>query len=375
LRFGLFMMPSHSIRENPTLAFERDLKLIEYIESLGFDECWIGEHHTGGWENIPAPDIFISAAATRTNRIRLGTGAIALPYHHPFHIAERMAFLDHLTLGRLDFGCAPGILGSDIKMFDLDPKDLRPMMNESLDIILKLFNERGEIFYKGNYWDIKGMQIQVKPYQNPHMPIYCVSSGSGNSLKVASERGLNIISGAYTLPGTMKLNEQWDFFEKNSLENGFNVSRKDWTIGNVPIYVSSSRKQALEDIKTGAMHEIRNYTFKAGAKSSFEIYPGQTVDEITIEQIIKQRRWIIGDPDECVAQIKELEKETGGFGGLLLLSIEWTSVEKWYKSLELFSRYVIPQFNNSLNGLTDSYDQMVKDETSGNLPSGRVKKK
>ena len=375
MKFGLFMMPSHSIRENPTLAFERDLKLVEYIESLGFDEYWVGEHHTGGWENIPAPDIFLAAAATRTSRIRLGTAAIALPYHNPFHVAERMAFLDHLTYGRLNFGCGPGILGSDIKLFNLNPKDLRPMMNESLDIILKLYKERGEIFYEGQYWNINGMQIQVKPYQKPHLPIYLVSSGSGNSLKVAAERGLRVISGAYTLPGSLKLNEQWDFFESTSIDNGYSVNRKDWFLGNVPIYVSSSRKQALEDISAGAMNEIRNYTFRAGAKPTFELYPGQPESEITIEQIIKQRRWIIGDPDECIAQIKELEKETGGFGGLLMLSLEWTDVNKWYKSLELFSRYVIPQFNDSVNGLNDSYNQMVKDEISGNLPSGRAKKK
>jgi len=369
------MMPSHSIRENPTLAFERDLKLVEYIESLGFDEYWVGEHHTGGWENIPAPDIFLAAAATRTSRIRLGTAAIALPYHNPFHVAERMAFLDHLTYGRLNFGCGPGILGSDIKLFNLNPKDLRPMMNESLDIILKLYKERGEIFYEGQYWNINGMQIQVKPYQKPHLPIYLVSSGSGNSLKVAAERGLRVISGAYTLPGSLKLNEQWDFFESTSIDNGYSVNRKDWFLGNVPIYVSSSRKQALEDISAGAMNEIRNYSFRAGAKPTFELYPGQPESEITIEQIIKQRRWIIGDPDECIAQIKELEKVTGGFGGLLMLSLEWTDVNKWYKSLELFSRYVIPQFNDSVNGLNDSYNQMVKDEISGNLPSGRAKKK
>ena len=135
MKFGFFMMPSHHHTENPTLAFERDLQLIEYAESLGFDEFWVGEHHTGGWETIPAPDIFLAAAATRTKRIRLGTAVINLSYHHPFDVAERMAFLDHLAYGRIMLGCGPGILSPDIKMFGLEPSELRPMMNESLDII------------------------------------------------------------------------------------------------------------------------------------------------------------------------------------------------------------------------------------------------
>ena len=163
MRFGFFMMPSHSHRDNPTLAFERDLQLIELAESLGFDEFWVGEHHSGAWETIPAPDIFLAAAATRTKRIRLGTAVINLPYHHPFHVAERMAFLDHLSYGRVMLGCGPGVLSTDIQLFGLNPPDLRPMMNESLDIILKLYREDGLVSYDGKYWQIKDMEIQVKP--------------------------------------------------------------------------------------------------------------------------------------------------------------------------------------------------------------------
>ena len=175
MKFGFFMMPSHSHRENPTLAFERDLGMIEYTESLGFDEFWVGEHHTGGWETIPAPDIFLASAGARTKRIRLGTAVINLSYHHPLDVAERMAFLDHLTYGRVMLGCGPGILAPDVKLFGLDPTELRPMMNESLDIILKLYREDGLISYEGDYWQIKDMEVQVKPYQEPHLPVYTVS--------------------------------------------------------------------------------------------------------------------------------------------------------------------------------------------------------
>ena len=370
MKFGFFMMPAHSHNENPTLAFERDLQLIEYAESLGFDEFWVGEHHTGGWETIPAPDIFLSAAATRTKRIRLGTAVINLSYHHPFDIAERMAFLDHLSYGRIMLGCGPGVLAPDIKLFGLDPVDLRPMMNESLDIILKLYREDGLVSYDGKYWQIKDMEVQVKPYQQPHLPIYMVSSGSGNSIKVAAERGLGVISGSFTQTGAIDISQQWLAYEAQAKEAGHTANRDDWRL-STSIYLADSMDEAIADVSHGIMEEARGYFFNTGGKATYEAYPGQPAEDITLEQIIDKRKWIIGDPDYCVSRIKDMEEATGGFGGLLMVAVEWTSTQKWHRSLELFARYVIPQFNGSLRGIHSSYERMVEDNRLGLLPVAR----
>ena len=371
MKFGFFMMPSHHHTENPTLAFERDLELIEYAESLGFDEFWVGEHHTGGWETIPAPDIFLAAAATRTKRIRLGTAVINLSYHHPFDVAERMAFLDHLAYGRIMLGCGPGVLPPDIKLFGLEQPELRPMMNESLDIILKLYREEGPISFEGEYWTIKEMEVQIKPYQQPHLPIYMVSSGSGNSIRVAAERGLGVISGVYSQPNALNISQQWQAYEDLATQAGHPASRQEWRL-STNIYVADTMDEALNDVSTGILNEVRQYFFNIGAKATYEAYPGQPADEITAEQIIEQRNWIIGDPDHCIRRIKELEEATGGFGSLLMVAVEWTSTQKWHRSLELFARYVMPQFNRSLRGIQSSYDRMVEDNRLGRLPSGRA---
>ncbi|MGZ3402764.1 MAG: LLM class flavin-dependent oxidoreductase, partial [Phenylobacterium sp.] len=83
LRFGAFIAPFHPLDENPTLAIQRDLELVEWMDQLGFDEAWIGEHHSAAYELIASPELFIAAAAERTKHIRLGTGVSSLPYHHP----------------------------------------------------------------------------------------------------------------------------------------------------------------------------------------------------------------------------------------------------------------------------------------------------
>ena len=125
LRFGAFLAPHHPIGENPTLQIQSDLELVEHLERLGFDEFWCGEHHSTGWEIIASPELFLAAAAERTNRIMLGTGVVSLPYHHPFMVAQRLVQLDHQSRGRVIFGSGPGALPSDAHVLGIDPMVLR----------------------------------------------------------------------------------------------------------------------------------------------------------------------------------------------------------------------------------------------------------
>src|SRR5579871_3927340 len=136
-RFGMFMGPFHATNLDPTYALERDLQLVTLLDRLGFDEAWIGEHHSGGYEIIASPEIFIATAAARTQRIKLGTGVASLPYHHPFMVAQRLVLLDHLTKGRVMLGVGPGALPSDAFMLGIEPATQRDRMEEALDIILR----------------------------------------------------------------------------------------------------------------------------------------------------------------------------------------------------------------------------------------------
>ena len=113
MNFGIFMAPFHHMNDNPTLAIDRDLEIIQWLDHLGFDQAWIGEHHSVGWETIASPEIFIGVAAERTKNIKLGTGVVSLPYHHPLMVANRMILLDHLTKGRVLLGVGPGALQTD----------------------------------------------------------------------------------------------------------------------------------------------------------------------------------------------------------------------------------------------------------------------
>ena len=95
LKTGVFLAPFHALTENPLLALDRDMELLVHLDRLNYHEAWIGEHHSGGYEIIACPEMFIAAAAERTRHIRLGTGVVSLPYHNPFTVAGRMMQLDY----------------------------------------------------------------------------------------------------------------------------------------------------------------------------------------------------------------------------------------------------------------------------------------
>ena len=148
MSFGIFLAPFHWVEENPTLGLERDLELLQWLDKLTFDEAWIGEHHSGGWETIASPEVFIATAAGRTKHIRFGTGVVSLPYHHPYMVANRMVLLDHLTRGRVMLGVGPGALASDAYMLGIDPERQREMMDESLGVIMKLLDGSEPVTHK-----------------------------------------------------------------------------------------------------------------------------------------------------------------------------------------------------------------------------------
>jgi len=175
LRHGIFLPPFHPNEENPTQCLERDLELIQWLDKLGFHEAWIGEHHSAGYEIISSPEIFIAFAAERTRHIRLGTGVISLPYHHPMMVADRIVQLDHMTRGRVMFGAGPGLLASDAIMMGIDPMTQRDRMGEALDAILRLF--RGEtITERTDWYTMDGARLHMLPYTKPYPEVAVVSA-------------------------------------------------------------------------------------------------------------------------------------------------------------------------------------------------------
>src|SRR5712691_9782884 len=185
LKFGIFMAPFHRINENPTLALERDLELVEWLDTLGFDEAWVGEHHSAGWETIASPEVFISGAVQRTRHIKLGTGVVSLPYHHPLMVANRMVLLDHMSRGRVMLGVGPGALLTDALMLGVEPTRQRQMMGESLDAIMELLTSDESVNRKTDWFELVNARLQLRSFTEPHLPIAVASVQSPAGVQLA----------------------------------------------------------------------------------------------------------------------------------------------------------------------------------------------
>jgi limonene 1,2-monooxygenase len=194
------MAPFHPLGQNPTLALERDLELLEHLDRLGFDEAWIGEHHSGGYELIASPEIFIAAAAARTRRIRLGTGVLSLPYHHPLIVADRMVLLDHLTRGRAMLGVGPGQLVSDALMLGIEPEQQRRRMEQSLEVILELLTSDEPITRDTDWFRLRHARLHLRPYTHPRFEVAVAATVSPAGPRLAGRHGLGLLSVAATNP-------------------------------------------------------------------------------------------------------------------------------------------------------------------------------
>src|SRR5262245_26043879 len=343
MKFSFFMMPLHDPRENPTLAFQRDIALIHLADRLGFDEFYIGEHHSGGWETMPAPEMALAMAAATAKRISLGTSVFSAPFHHPFHLAERMCFLDHLTWGRAILGVGPCSLVTDKRLFTMDDGTLYPMLHEAIDVMVRLLEADEPISHQGRFWQFQDMRLQLRSFQRPRLPLALPSAATPENLELIGRHGMIWLSPAgKAARGRMTAAERWAAVEKGAKAAGRTADRGNWRIVT-NMYLAENSNQAWEDVRAGLMRESK-YFCSVGFEPLYRAHPEQRFEEFTPESIADRRDWVIGTPDDAIAWIEAKIAETGGFGGVMLTANEWTSFEKISRSIELFARYVIPRF-------------------------------
>lgn len=350
MKFGVFLAPFHRVGDSPTVAFERDLELLQWLDTLGYDEAYIGEHHSAGWETISSPEVFIAVAAERTRHIRLGTGVVSLPYHHPFMVASRMALLDHLTRGRVILGVGPGALVSDAYLLGIDPARQREMMDESLGIILRLFQDPEPITYESDWFRLREATLQVRPYQQPHMPIAVASVESPSGVQLAGKHGAAVLSLSVPRQRVRRTNlkDLWRIAEETAAEHGKAMRREDWRLV-VPVHLTDSRSEAIEDVRRGGAQFLTEYWRDTLGYPIPDVPPDRMVDFM-----VEHGLWIVGTPEDGIEGIRRLQEASGGFGGLLVSVQDWAPREKLLRSYELLARYVAPQFQTSAQGIQRS---------------------
>ena len=367
LRFGIFMAPFHPAGQNPTLALERDLELITHLDELGYDEAWIGEHHSAGLEIIASPEVFIAAAAQRTKHIRLGTGVSSLPYHHPLILADRMVQLDHITRGRVMFGVGPGALPSDAHMMGIDPSTQRPRMEESLGAIMTLLTSDEPISMKTDWFTLREARLQLRPYTYPHFEVAVAASVSPAGPRTAGHYGVSLLSmSATSVGGFAVLGDHWNIWNKQAQEFGHTVDRSTWRLVG-PMHLAPTRKQALEEVEYG-IHEWIDYFRNVVA---LPLAPAEPDPRKWTQALVDSGMAVIGTPDDAVAQLERLKDQSGGFGCFLIMAQDWADPERSLASYELMAKEVFPRFQGSADRAINSREWCRTDHDS--LIGGAIK--
>jgi limonene 1,2-monooxygenase len=361
LQFGTFLAPHHPLGESPTLMFRRDLDFAALLDRLGFDEFWVGEHHSTGWEMIASPELFLAAAAERTGRIKLGTGVISLPYHHPFNVAQRLVQLDHMSMGRLIFGSGPGALPSDAAMLRIDPLRQRDMQDEALSAIVALL--RGDrVTMETDWFTLDDAALQILPFQES-IPMAAASSISPSGMKLAGKFGMGALSiASNSTEGLQSLPTQWAFAEESAMQHGQTVNRADWRV-LMSWHLAGSREQARSEAVDGLQNWHNNYNVKVlGRPNAVHVEDKWKLLDMTSTS--GGGASVIGTPDDMTQAILSLVKVTGGFGTVLGFAHDWADREATMRSWELFARYVIPEVNGALRSMRASADHVTANKAT-----------
>lgn len=360
LRFGAFFAPFHPPGQSPTLALEYDLQRAEALDRFGYDEVWFGEHHSGGYEIIPSPEVFIAAAAQRTKHIELGTGVVSLPYHHPLIVADRMVLLDHLTRGRVIFGTGPGALPTDAYMMGIDPVDQRRMMEESLEAILALLRTDEPVTRETDWFTLREARLQYRPYSDPHFEVAVAAMVSPSGPRLAGKHDVGLLSLSMSVAeGFAAIGQAWDVVEDQAAKAGHKEpDRRSWRVLGT-MHIAETRDQAIEDCTYG-LRDFANY-FGGGAgfvPLSNEVTEGTTDERSFVEAYVEGGKGnvVIGTPDDAIEYIEGLLEQSGGFGTFLMLGHDWARPDRTIESYRLFAERVIPHFQGQLHAQRTSHE-------------------
>ncbi|HVQ22186.1 MAG TPA: LLM class flavin-dependent oxidoreductase [Candidatus Saccharimonadia bacterium] len=352
MRFGVFMAPFHPAGQNPTLALERDLDLVVHLDREGFDEAWIGEHHSAGYEIIASPEVFIAAASQRTSRIKLGTGVSSLPYHNPLILADRMVLLDHLTRGRAMLGVGPGSLPTDSAMLGLNPTDTRELMDVNFDVVMRLLTGDEPISVETPTHKLIDARLHLRPYSEPHMDVAVAAVASPTGPRLAGRYGVGLLSVGATLTeaGFDALAHHWNVMEERAETFGTTVDRAKWRLVGL-MHIAETREQAYRDVEHGIEQWFR-YFQKVAAFPQMAVEGGDVRE--MIDFVNTSGIGAVGTVEDAAAQVSKLVDQSQGFGAMLLLAHEWANPVATHRSYELIAQHVMPLFQGQAQSTLDA---------------------
>ncbi len=375
MKFGIFyehQLPKPWEAGDEHKLLKDALTQVELADKLGFDYVWEVEHHfLEEYSHSSAPEVFLAACSQRTQRIRLGHGIVALPhqYNHPLRVAERIANLDLVSDGRVDFGSGETSSESEIGAFGVDRESKREQWSEALDAITRMFVEAPFAGWDGK--SIPSMPVRnvvPKPFQKPHPPLW-VACSRRETIHLAAERGIGALSFSFVEPAEAKpwVDDYYATLESDAcVPAGFAVNPQ--IALTIPMMCHENESEAIErgidgahffgyslghyyvygnhkPAKTNIWEEFQKNRALFGFNREIASQTGQPLGAMMKQGGLGALRGAIGTP----AQICELLRgyEAIGIDQMIFVSQAGRNRhEDICESMELFAREVMPEFRD-----------------------------
>ncbi len=352
---GLFMMPLHRPQKAWSQALAEDREAVLLADNLGYTEAWIGEHFSTKAEQIPSPMMFLATLIHETRNIRLGTGVVNLPHHHPVVVAAEAALFDQLSGGRLMLGIGPGGLMSDGELFgDKDMAERYGITMESLEIILRLWQEDAPIDVEGRHWNIKmereiwpqaGVGQFPKPLQKPHPPIAMAMVGPGGpTAAFIAERDFIPISANFV--PVENIEGQMHAYGQARDRLGRPTDLGVWRVcRNILIARSDAHAEELLDDPDGTLafyfRYLRGVRRIAEFRDQQQASPQDLNTFLEVDQALNDCV-IAGSVKTVTDRLIALVDRLGLFGTLVCVGHDWDDGDLWRDSMTMLATDVMP---------------------------------
>ncbi len=357
VKSGMFVMPIHDPNKSMVQCLDEDIELAVKCDELGFNDFWVGEHHTSTYENIVSPEIFLAKVLGMTENIRIGPAPVCLAYHNPVHVANRLAFLDHLSHGRLNVCLGPGAIPTDLEAFNAAPQEIGRRVVEAIDVILKIWTSDPPYEFQGEFTNFSisenideemGVGALHKPLQKPLPPISVPSiSRASKGLEGAAARGFDFISHHMIHADVLK--DQWATYHRGAASAGLTPTSDNWFVTR-NIVVADTDEEAKQFARDGSLGKCIEYILELTRRTApngvdmWKPFEDMSDDDINMDYFMEQII-IAGSPDTVTRELLDLRQQVGEFGNIVLVAHDWDNKQKWMTTYEMFANEVLPAIN------------------------------
>jgi alkanesulfonate monooxygenase SsuD/methylene tetrahydromethanopterin reductase-like flavin-dependent oxidoreductase (luciferase family) len=341
MRFGICYNVEYreDVHKSPSNYLGQILEQVDVLERAGFDSVWFSEHHCAGY-SFGNPAVIAASAASRTKRIRIGTGVSLLPLHHPIFLAEQYGLLDVLSNGRLEYGIGRGYLMHEYDWLKIPRGESHERYREAAEFIVKAWTSSGPMDFHGKHFDVDGYTYSPRPVQRPIPPIYASAGGTMDSFRWAGEMGFHLGTALF-LPDLGKVAESIALYRKTLAEHGHDPASRE-IMAITQMYCDDDHDKALADGKVYAENYYRFFANLSGASPNNPVY--EYYSKANALEMNARNQLLLGGPENLVQRIGELRQSMGLDFLLMEVAQGGAPHDKICQALELFAKKVMPKF-------------------------------